>query len=127
MAHNIHHEHLIKEIEELLKPILSNSPQAIYIYLDDTHKTCNKKFADMLGYKSPKEWISNQYPLSDVDKKDQKKVIAAYMDASRKFKAAVLTAALLRKDGKKVKTELIMVPFTYQNEVCVLHFISKKK
>lgn len=125
MAHDAHHEHLIKEVEAQFKPILSRSPQAIYIYLDDTHKTCNKKFADMLGYKSPKEWIANQYPVSDVHKKDQKKVISAYMEASRKFKAATLSATLVKRNGKKLNAEVIMVPLSYNNEVFVLHFISK--
>ncbi len=65
MTHDQHHEHLIAEVEELYKPILSKSPQAIYIYLDDEHKTCNKKFSSLLGYKSVKEWVDNEYPLAD--------------------------------------------------------------
>jgi hypothetical protein len=34
-----------------MKQVLDKSGQAIYLYLDDSHKVCNKKFADMLGYK----------------------------------------------------------------------------
>ena len=52
MAHDAHHQHLVKELAEQLEPVLSNSPQAIYLYLDDEHKTCNQKFADLLGYNS---------------------------------------------------------------------------
>jgi phenylpyruvate tautomerase PptA (4-oxalocrotonate tautomerase family) len=51
MQQEQHHEELIKGITEQMKPILDKSTQAIYIYLDDNHKVCYKKFADLLGYK----------------------------------------------------------------------------
>ena len=51
-----HHEELIKGISNQMGTILSSSEQAIYIYLDDIHKVCNKKFASLLGYSSPEEW-----------------------------------------------------------------------
>lgn len=127
MSHNTHHEHLIKELEEQLEPILAKSPQAIYIYLDDEHKTCNEKYAKMLGYQSAQAWIDNLYPVSDVDKKDQEKVVKAYMDASRKFKASTLAVTWVKKDGRKINTQVMMAPFVYEDEVFVLHFISPEK
>lgn len=124
MSHNTHHEHLIKEVEKQFEPLLKNSPQAIYIYLDDEHKTCNEKFAKMLGYKSTKEWKDFLFPVSDIEEKDQKKVIKSYMDASRKFKASTISCLWVRKDKKKIKTEVTFTPFIYEGEVFVLHFIS---
>ena len=52
MEEQQHHVELVKGITEQLKPILEKSEQSIYVYLDDTHKACNKKVADLLGYKS---------------------------------------------------------------------------
>lgn len=127
MAHDIHHEHLVKELTEQLEPIFSNSPQAIYLYLDDEHKSCNKKFADMLGYKSTQEWVENEFPISDVAEEDQEKGIKAYMDASRKLIASTLSATWISKSGDKIKTTVTMTPITYKGEVFVLHFISEKK
>ena len=127
MAHAEHHEHLIKELAEQLEPVFSNSPQAIYLYLDDEHKICNKKFADMLGYSSVGAWVKNQYPISDVVEADQEKGIKAYRAASEKLKASKLSVTFVRKDGKKRKAEVIMVPITYRNEVFVLHFITQEK
>lgn len=124
MQHDIHHEHLIKELAEQLEPVFSRSPQGVYLYLDDTHKTCNKKFADMLGYKTPAEWVKNEYPISDLVEEDQEKGIKAYMDASRKFKTSTISVAVVRKDGKKIKTQVTFAPITYKGEVFVLHFIS---
>ncbi len=127
MAHDIHHEHLIKELTEQLEPMFSHSPQGIYLYLDDEHKSCNKKFATMLGYSSPAEWVKNEFPVGDVTEEDRDKVINAYMEASRNFKASTLLATLTRKDGKKLQAQVIMAPISYKGEVFVLHFISPKK
>ena len=127
MVHDEHHEHLVKEIAEQFEPVLSKSPQGIYIYLDDEHKICNKKFADMLGYKSIEEWVSNETPVGDVSEEDQEKVIDAYGEASRNLKASRLSASIVRKDGKKIKADVIMAPITYKGEVFVIHFVSEEK
>ena len=127
MTHDIHHEHLIEELAEQLKPVFENSHQGIYLYLDDVHKTCNQKFADILGYKSIQDWIKNEFPVEDVAEEERDKVINAYAEASERFKAASLSANIITKDGKKIKTEVIMVPLSYKNEVFVLHFITPQK
>lgn len=127
MAHEEHHEHLIKELAEQLEPVFSNSPQAIYLYLDDTHKICNQKFADLLGYKSIEEWVMNPTPVADVDEEDRDEVIEAYGEASDNFKASKLKVSVVKKDGEKIKVKIIMTPITYKEEVFVLHFISEDK
>jgi len=127
MAHDAHHEHLIKELAAQLEPVFSNSPQAIYLYLDDTHKICNQKFADLLGYNSIDDWVSNEAAVGDVLEGDQPKIIDAYGQASEHYKASVIPATIVRKDGAKIKTKVIMVPITYKGEVFALHFVSKEK
>jgi PAS domain S-box-containing protein len=126
MAHDEHHEHLVKELASQLEPVFSNSPQAIYLYLDDEHKICNQKFADMLGYTSIEEWVSNETPVSDVSEEDQPKVIEAYGDASENFKASELFATVVKKDGTTIKTKIIMAPITFGGETFVIHFISEE-
>ena len=125
--HNVHHEHMIKEVRDMLEPLLSNSPQAIYVYLDDIHKFCNQKFADLVGYGSVDEWEKNEFPLSDVEEKDQEKVIKAYTEASEHFKASTVDVAVVKKDGTKLNVHVIMAPFSYNNEAFVTHYISPKK
>src|SRR3989344_3933016 len=104
MTHDIHHDHLIKELASQLAPVFEKSPQAVYLYLDDTHKICNQKFADLLGYKSIDEWVAYPTPVSDVSEENRAKTIDAYMDASRKFKASTFKAEVISKKGKKIKT-----------------------
>lgn len=127
MAHDEHHEHLMAEVEDMLEPVLSGSPQAVYVYLDDSHKICNQKFADMLGYPSIDEWIANETPVDDVLEADQNEVIEAYAAASDNFEASSLSVTLKTRDEKELKVNLVMVPFTYKDEVFVLHFISRKE
>lgn len=126
MDQHKHHEHLVEELTEQLRPIFSKSSQAIYLYLDDLHKSCNKKFSDLLGYSSPAEWAKNEYPLDDVLEVDQEKAVQAYMAASKKLESTSLSASLVTKNKKKIPVTIIMSPITYKDEVFVLHFISKK-
>ena len=126
MTQEHHHEELVKGITAQLKPIMDKSPQAIYVYLDDTHKACNKKFADLLGYSSAKEWANTEAPLADVAEEYQERVIAAYENASEKMQASSLDVRLTNvKTGKTIKTNVIMVPVAYEGHIFAVHFISK--
>ena len=126
MTQEKHHEELIKGITAQLKPIMDKSPQAIYVYLDDTHKACNKKFADLLGYKSAKEWADTEAPLADVVEADQERVIAAYENASEKMLASSLAIKMTHvKTNNSFKANVILVPIAYDGHVFALHFITK--
>ena len=126
MNENQHHEDLITGIAQQLKPILDKSEQAVYIYLDDTHKVCNKKFADLLGYKTAKEWASTDAPLADIVEEDQGSVITAYENAMEKMVASDTEVRVKNiKTGKLVKTRIILVPIAYSGHLFALHFVSK--
>ncbi len=126
MDEHQHHEQLVKGITEQMKPVLEKSGQAIYLYLDDNHKVCNKKFADLLGYKSPKEWADAEAPLSDSVEEDQQSVINAYMNASEKMAAsAIEVRAKNVKTGKIMKTRMIIAPVGHAGHVFTAHFFSK--
>ena len=121
-----HHEELIKGMAEELKPILDKSPQAIYLYLDDNHKTCNKNFADLVGYKSVKAWEKVDAPLADVVEASQSKVVDAYGRASEKLEASTIKLTMKNvTTGEPIKASMIMVPVAYQGHVMVLHFLSR--
>lgn len=126
MAHDAHHEHLIKEVAEIYEPILSSSTQAIYIYLDDQHKICNQKFADLMGYSSINEWVDNETPISDIVTTDQEAVIEAYGKAVEEMSGSFISATAATKSGSEIDLDIIMVPFTYKNEVFAIHFITSQ-
>ena len=121
-----YHEELIKGISKEQKLILDKSPQAIYIYFDDNHKVCNKKFADLLGYKSSAEWAKMDAPLADVVEKDQQMVIEAYGKASEKLIASKLDIRFKHvKTNKIIKASLVMVPIMFSGHVFVIHFLDR--
>jgi hypothetical protein len=126
MTNESHHETLIKGIAREQKPILDTSGQAVYIYLDDTHKICNKKFAALLGYKSVREWVDNETPLDDVIEKDQPKIIDAFTRASESLEASSLPVTLKNvKTGKLIKTRAFVAPLVFKGHVFVIHFIEE--
>ena len=126
MDEHQHHEQLVKGTSEQMKPVLEKSKQAIYIYLDDNHKVCNKKFADLLGYESPKEWANTDAPLADVVEEDQQSVIDAYMNASERMVASSIEVRSKNiKTGKIVKTKMIIAPIGHAGHVFTAHFFSK--
>ncbi len=121
-----HHVELVQGISEQLKTILDKSEQAIYVYLDDTHKTCNKKFASLLGYNSVKQWADIEAPLADVVKTDQKKVVAAYEKAMGKMAASSIDIKFKNiKTGEEIKANMIMVPMSFNGHLFAVHFLSK--
>ena len=126
MTQEKHHEELINGISEQLKPVLEKSVQGIFVYLDDTHKACNKKYADLLGYKSAKEWADTDAPLADVIEKDQQKVISAYGKAMETMAASSLDVTCKHaKTGELIKTRMILVPVAYNGHLFSLNFFTK--
>jgi Mn-dependent DtxR family transcriptional regulator len=125
MAEQERHAELIKGIAEQMKILLKESERAIYIYLDDTHKVCNKKFADLLGYKSPRAWADAEAPLSDVLEEDQQKVIDAYMNASEKGVAGSIDVKMQNiKTEEILKVNMIVAPTIYEGHIFTVHFVS---
>src|SRR3989338_8317019 len=104
MDEHKHHEQLIDGISKQFKEILENSGQGMYIYLDDIHKICNEKFAKMLGYTSAKDWSSAM-----------EKGIGSSFDINWKT-----------KNGKSLKTNVILVPIAFEGHLMALHFVTKK-
>ena len=121
-----HHAGLVKGIAEQMSILLKESEQPLFIYLDDSHKVCNKKYAALLGYKSPKEWADTEAPLSDVVEKDQQNVIDAYMNASEKGIAGSLNVKMKNiKTGEIIKTRMIIAPIIYEGHIFVIEFFSQ--
>ena len=96
--------------------------------MDDNHKVCNKKFAEMQGFSSPEEWAKVENPLEvGVDKMSQDAVVSAYRKAMEKLAASKIDVRLRRKAGGAFNASIIMVPVAYREHMFALHFISKKK
>mgnify|MGYP001604241560 CR=1 FL=1 len=127
MASKQHKIDLINGLYQQLKPVFDSSGQSMYIYLDDAHKVCNKKFASLLKYSSPEEWAKadESFPTALVDTNSQNTLISAYQDAMEKMVGSTIKVTWKTKSGEKVNTSVILVPITYQQHMFALHFVSK--
>ena len=123
-----HHEELVSGFFNQLKEIFESSQQAIYLYLDDTHKVCNEKFSSLLGYGSPEDWAKLENPLEEtVDKTSQLTVVNAYRAAMEKMVASKILIKLKTKNGQLLDASVIMVPLTFEGHLFALHFVEQTK
>jgi len=121
-----HHESLVEGIAKEQKELLEKSEQGIFIYLDDTHKVCNEKFAAMLGYSSAKEWAETDAPLADVVQEDQDAVVAAYENTMAKLVASSLAVSVKNvKTKRRIKMQLVLVPIAYAGHLFAIEFFNK--
>jgi len=51
------HEQVLNGLREQFSPVFLHSPDGVYLYLDDRHKICNKRLADMFGL-TVEEWAA---------------------------------------------------------------------
>lgn len=127
MSDEYHHAKVLGELANELKPIFDNSPQGIYLYLDDHHWTCNKRLASMLGYKSPVAVLAaarKRSPLGVlVDAKSQQTLANHYFKASDKAESSTFKVTLKKKSGTKVTVNMIIVPVSYKAHMFTLHFL----
>lgn len=127
MDNHEHHLDIINGIKNQLKEIFENSEQGIYIYLDDTHKICNQKFALLLGYKSPKEWASvdKSFISAFVAKESQEKLVCSYQKVMERMAASTNKIIWKKKDGTSLKTNVVIAPITFNGHLMAIHFISE--
>lgn len=120
-----HHKELVKGLYEQMKKIFESSEQAMYLYLDDNHKACNRKFAALLGYKSPKEWAEVKGALGPfVAEKSQETLSSAYWKAMNQMIASTIPVTWKKKSGGTVDTTVILVPMAYAGHLFAVHFVS---
>ena len=121
------HEAIVNGFHSQFKAIFDTSKQGMYLYMDDTHKVCNKKFSDLLGFRSPQEFakIKGSFLAALVDKKSQHMVVVAYTKAVDHAECSTIPVTWKTKKGKKVSTQVTFVPVMYEDHAMALHFIEK--
>lgn len=127
MDEHKHHEQLIRGVAKEYADILRNSEQGVYIYLDDTHKICNKKFALLLGYESAEQWagVNESFPDAFVAAESQEILVDTYQSAMEKCTASEIKVTWKKKSVGTVKTTVILVPISHNGHRFALHFISR--
>ena len=120
-----HHGDVIRELGRELDEVLAESEQGVYIYLDDTHKLCNDRFAQLLGYASPTEWAAVRlpFPMVFVAPQSHEALIGAYQDAMERKVGATIDVTWLTQPGETVESNVILVPISMRGHLVALHFV----
>lgn len=106
--------------------LFDTSEQPIYLYLDDTHKACNERFASLLGYDSAAEWaaVDENFPTAFVAEDSRHTLIHAYRAAMNDGVASAIRVAWEKRDGERVPTRVILVPVECDGRRLALHFVT---
>jgi PAS domain-containing protein len=121
------HETTIEEVRKQFGTILNESKQAIYVYLDDTHKLCNERFASMLGYESADEWSRVTKPFTEVFVQEGSRhpLVSAFQEAMESKNASAIHVTWKKKAGGNINTQVILVPISVKGELLALHYITE--
>lgn len=118
------HADVMKEIAEQFQPILEQSPDGVYLWLDDAHKICNERLARLFGY-TVEEWQSQRSFLDGfVAEEDQEmfawnynhRVAALLFPVTFRFRGR-------RKDGSTFAAETDMIPLSWRGHPVAYHFV----
>ena len=109
-----------------LRTLFEESGQAIYLFQDDHNKSCNKRFAQLLGYATPEAWaaVHTSFPSAFVAPASQETLVETYQAAMNDGVAASVPVTWKRKDGKTVESDVILVPLDVDGTRLALHFIT---
>jgi PAS domain-containing protein len=111
-----------------LARLARETPQSMYIYLDEENKWCNARFAKLLGYASPEEWaaVQDSFTSAYVEPKSQSTLVSTYQTAMERGTAAQVEVTWRRKDGALVPSHVILVPIERDGHRMALHYITPK-
>lgn len=125
MPPELAHRDVIQGLTDQLATLYGTSTQAMYMYLDDQHKSCNRGFAELLGYRSPQEWqaVTTSFPTAFVDEGSHADLIAAFQQAIQEGAASAIPVTWKCKNGDTVDTDVILVPMERDGHRVALHFV----
>jgi PAS domain S-box-containing protein len=122
------HEQVLGGLLEQLMPVFSHSPDGVYLYLDDIHKVCNKRLADMFGM-TVEEWRRVPNFLEGfVAPQDRDLVASNYRDHVTALNRPVaFRFHALKKNGETFLAETEMIPLSWNGHPIAYHFVREIK
>jgi PAS domain S-box-containing protein len=118
------HEDVIAGLQANFQPVLDHSPQGVYLWLDERHKICNERMAQMFGY-TVAEWRAIPTFLEHfVAPEDRNRFSENFHQSVFELTAPItFRFRAVRKDGSTFLAETDMIPITYQSHQIAYHFV----
>ena len=122
------HERWIAEIEKEWAPLFDGCPDALYVYIDDEHKTCNQKLADLFGmtveqFKAAESLLDECVAEESIDV-----VIHNYLHHfGEETRPVVFDIAARRQDGSEFPATLFNIPIVHDSQLMLLCFVRRRE
>lgn len=119
-------EEVVRELFEQFRPVFEGSPDGVYLWLDEAHKVCNERLAEMFGY-SMEEW-SEAEPFLDTFVAEEDRAIYSWNYHNRVSALAfpvTFRYRALRKDGSTFAAETDMIPISHRGYAVAYHFVRR--
>ena|SRR5687767_8061548 len=115
----------LAEATRQLEGLFARSRQSMYLFLDDRNKSCNARFAKLLGYRDPQAWaaVTTPFAAAFVHPASQGPLVEAHVDAIRHGVASVVPVTWYRRDGQQVRTRVLLAPVDLEGARLALHFV----
>jgi PAS domain-containing protein len=122
----IDHASMIAELAEQFAPILEQSPDGVYLWLDDESKVCNERLARMHGTTVAEWQAAEPFLESFVAEEDRSNYAWNYHNhvAAVRFPVTFRFRGM-RKDGSTFAAETDMIPITFRGHAVAYHFVRK--
>lgn len=118
------HERWIAEIEREWAPLFDACPDAVYVYIDDEHKTCNRAAADLFGMSVDEFKALESYLDECVDEDSIDTVVHAYFKHFEEEKRPfVFDYTARRADGSTFPATAFNIPIVHAGEFVLLTFV----
>lgn len=118
------HDDVIPELADHLQPIFDSSPDGVYVWLDETHWTCNGNLAALFGYGVDELENSPHLLQRLVHENDQGNMSWNYWNRVQTGSFPVTFRFTgVRKDGSTFPAETEMIPLSYGGHVVAYHFV----
>ena len=123
----IPHERATAELASHLARVFEESPDGVYVWLDEEHWICNRTFARMFGYDTPEELNDTPFLLQRlVHEDDQANLSWNYWNRVQALAFPVTFRFRgIAKDGSVFNAETDMIPLTFGGHSFAYHFVRK--
>lgn len=120
------HEDVLREAAEHLAPVFENSPDGVYLWLDEDHMVCNERYARMFGA-TAEEWNARPPYFEDIVVEED---MGMYAWNFQNRVAQLIGPVTFRfrgrhRDGTTFGAETDMIPITYRDHVLAYHFVRR--
>jgi PAS domain S-box-containing protein len=119
-------ESIIRELAEHFRPVFEQSTDGVYLWLDEAHKACNEKLADLFGL-TVEEWRKAE-PFLDNFVAEEDRAIYSWNYHNRVAALAFPVTFRFRarhNDGSVFAAETDMIPISYKGYAVAYHFVRR--